>query len=596
MKENIWKLALIFVLFIVTLVIIFPWTKYWITVFPDSMENLKEYRLWLDLHGWVELDYKIDLEEAKSKPWYNESSVIEWLKSIVERRINSLWTAEPTIMTAKYWQEAHIIVQIPSQNYEWEKLTEEQKTQKNNEYIKKAKETIGKVVRLEFKEMKTEITDADKAERKDIANKAKNELASWTDFKTIWNKYKDSYENVAYNTWSWTKDEIPQEATFKWMEDVKTPFVSDIIETAQQWSLTVWADWNPTIWEAEKGYSIIKINSIKKEEKEKEVSVWSWSTATKKKEKYTATIFDYEYIFISQKPSQWTPAITKDWDVLDEKYLTRAAYWVSQVWQPQIELTFNSKGAAIFKELTTRLVGKNLAIFVWWQIVTAPTVNSVIPDWKAIINGNYTKDRAMKEANDINTWIVPAPIYLTSERAIDAKIWWDSLWVIINAWIIGFVMILVFLLLVYRLSWLFAWLALLIYVMITLAIVKVFWVVLSLASIAWLILSIWLAIDANILIFERSKEELRNKVAVSKAINIWFDRSWTAIWDSHITQFLAAIILYLVWVNLIKWFWLMLGIGIVVSLFTAMWVSRVLIIAFAPKFEKNLKTFIWIKE
>lgn len=578
-------------MFIVTFILTFPWAKFWYSFLPES---ISEYKLWLDLHGWVELDYKIDLDAAKLKPNYNETSTVEWLKSIVEKRVNSLGTAEPTILTAKYGNESHIIVQIPSQNFNWEKLTEEQQSAKNTEYIQKAKDTIGKVVRLEFKEMKTEITDADKKERKDIALNIKKELAWNVDFATIWGKYKDSYENIIYTAWSGSKDTMPLEATFSWMENVKTPFISDVIESSQKWTYSMWEDGNITMWEAEKWYSIIKINSIKKEEKEKEVSTWTWAKATKKKEKYTDIIYDYEYIFVNQKPSEWAAAKTKNWDVLDERYLTKAASVISQVWSPQVELTFNTAWWNIFKELTSRLVGKRLAIFVWGEMLTAPTVENEIPNGKAVITWDYTIDSAKKLANDINTWIVPAPIYLTSERTIDAKIWWDSLDVIIRAWIIWFILILTFLVLVYRLSGLFAWIALLLYVMITMSIVKIFWVVLNLASIAWLILSIWLAIDANILIFERSKEEIRNKMNIGKAINIWFDRSWTAIWDSHITQFLSAIILYLIWVNLIKWFWLMLGIGIVVSLFSAMWVSRVLIITFAPRFENNLKTFIGI--
>jgi len=585
-------MTLIIVLFVVTFVLTFPWAKFGYNFLPES---LSEYKLWLDLHGWVELDYKIDLEAAKLKPNYNETSTVEWLKSIVEKRVNSLGTAEPTILTAKYGNEQHIVVQIPSQNFNWEKLSEEEQSAKNNEYIQKAKDTIGKVVRLEFKEQKTEITDADKKERKDIADKIKADLTWDIDFATIGNKYKDSYENIIYSAWSGSKDTMPQEATFTWMENVKTPFISDVIVSSQKGTLSMWDDGNIAMWEAEKWFSIIKINSIKKEEKERDVTTGTWTKAVTKKEKYTETTYDYQYIFVNQKPSEWTAAKTVAGDVLDERYLTKAASIISQVWSPQVELTFNDTGWKIFKELTARLISKRLAIFVWGELLTAPTVENEIPNGKAVITWDYTIDSAKKLANDINTWIVPAPIYLTSERTIDAKIWWDSLDVIIRAWIIGFLLILTFLILVYRLSWVFAWVALLLYVMITMSVVKIFWVVLNLASIAWLILSVWLAIDANILIFERSKEEIRNKMSIGKAINIWFDRSWTAIWDSHITQFLSAIILYLIWVNLIKWFWLMLWIGIVVSLFSAMWVSRVLIITFAPKFENNLKTFIGIK-
>ncbi len=559
------------------------------------MKSWQDYKLWLDLKWWVELDYKIDLEEAKKRPWYNENNVVEWLKAIVEKRVNSLWTAEPTILSASYWNESHIIVQIPSSNFEGENLTQEQIREKNNEYIQKAKDTIGKVVRLEFKEMKTKITDEDKKERRDIAEKIKTDLSKWDmDFKTVSSKYKDQYENVSYLSGTWTDANIPRELVFSWMQDVKAPFVSAVFESSKWSEITLWEDGKPTQLESEKGYSIVNIKSINKAEKEREVATWTWKDAPKKKEKYTETTYDYEGIFVNQKPSEWMAAKTKDWKALDERFLLRAAASMNNWFTPQVDLVFNDEWKKIFAEITSRLVWQQLAIFVGWQLVTAPKVNTVIPDWKAVITWNYTVESAQKLANDIQTWIVPAPIYLTSERAIDAKIWWDSLKVIINAWIIWFLCILTFLVIVYRVSWLLAWIALFVYIALTLALVKISWVVLTLASIAWLILSVWLAIDANILIFERSKEELRNKTEVTKSLNIWFDRSWSAIWDAHVTSFVSAVILYLIWVNLIKWFWLMLWIGIVVSLFTAMWVSRVLVIALAPKFSKNLKTFIWL--
>lgn len=590
----IWiRIAGIIVLLAITFYIVFPWSSIGL-----NLPNFgPEYKLWLDLHGWVELDYKIDLDAAKAK-WgtYNEGDITEWLKSIVEKRVNSLWTAEPTILWASYAWESHIIVQIPTSNFEWQNLSDAQKTEKNNEYITKAKDTIWKVVRLEFDEKKTQITDADKAQRKTIAQNALKELKTSETFDTIAKKYKDSYENVEFQTWSGTKDTMPQEATFSWMENVSTPFITDIINSQKWASFTLWADNKLQQLPGDTGYSIVKINKISKQEKEKEVKTWTWTSAKTTKEKYTQTTFDYELLFISQKPSEWTPAKTAAWDVLDERYLTRASVSISQnSFQPQIELLFNDKWAKIFAELTKRLIGQQLAIFVGWELLTAPTVQAVIPDWKAVITGNYTPDSAKKLANDINTWIVPAPIYLTSERAIDAKIWWDSLKIIINAWLIWFILILLFLIFIYRISWLLAWIALFWYLMIVLAIVKLSWIVLTLSSIAWLILSIWLAIDANILIFERSKEELRNKTEIIKSINIWFERSWSAIWDSHVTSFVSAVILFIFWINLIKWFWVMLWIWILVSLFSAMWVSRILILAFAPKFKDNLKLFIGLK-
>lgn len=120
--------------------------------------------------------------------------------------------------------------------------------------------------------------------------------------------------------------------------------------------------------------------------------------------------------------------------------------------------------------------------------------------------------------------------------------------------------------------------------------------VLSLASIAGVILSIGLAIDANILIFERMKEALRAGHPVEKAMIIGFDKSWTAIWDSHITSLTSAVILYIFGISLIKGFGLMLGLGIVLSLFTAMWVSRVIIMEVGKRWGGNMHTFVGLQK
>jgi len=150
----------------------------------------------------------------------------------------------------------------------------------------------------------------------------------------------------------------------------------------------------------------------------------------------------------------------------------------------------------------------------------------------------------------------------------------------------------IFLISVYRLSGFLASVSLIIYVLIILAIVKFLWITLTLASIAGLILSIWMAIDANILIFERVIDELKSWEKIINATKIWFKKSWSAIWDSNVTWLIVAIILFIFWINMIKWFGLMLALWILVSLFSVMWISRVLVFLAAEK-AKNEKTFIW---
>lgn len=266
----------------------------------------------------------------------------------------------------------------------------------------------------------------------------------------------------------------------------------------------------------------------------------------------TGATYDYSFIFVDQRPSQWQAAKTADGRVLNDKYLVNSSVGFTQVGQPQIELLFNDEGKKIFGELTKRLIGKQIAIFVGGENLTAPTVQSVITDGKAVITGDYTVKDAQALANNINTGIVPAPIYLTSERTIDAKIGSSSLHQILVAGAIGLFAIIAFLVIFYRVSGLLAGLALITYTLILIALVKLTGVVLTLASIAGVILSIGLAIDANILIFERMREALADKKTIDQAIHLGFEKSWTAIWDSHITSLTSAIILYIFGISLIK--------------------------------------------
>jgi protein-export membrane protein SecD len=585
------KILGIIILIVATSAFVFPWNTIGVQL-PEWLSKY-DYKLGLDLHGGVELDYKVDFDAIKDRPNVNQKTVVEGLKSIIEKRVNSLGTAEPTLQEASYGNEEHIIVQVPTMTFDGQNLTKEEQAAQNQAYIQKAKDTIGKVVRLEFKEAKTDITESDKADRKKIADAALAEVKAGTfDFKTVATKYKDQNENVEFLAGTGTLENLPSEVKFDGIEKITDAYTTqNLVNTKKSGSYTMSADNKLQELPGDAGYTIVKINSVKVENKERDVLTGTGASAKTTKEKYTEKTLDYQAIFVSQKPSEWMTAKTEKGGILDERYLTKAGVSFTQVGSPQVELTFNDEGGKIFAELTKRMVGRQLAIFVGGQMLTAPTVNTVIPNGRAVITGNYTVDSATKLANDINTGIVPAPIYLTSERAIDAKIGGDSLNVIIIAGAIGFALILTFLIILYRVSGLLAGVALFAYTILTIAIIKMFGVVLTLSSIAGLILSIGLAIDANILIFERTKEELRKKESLAKAIQVGFDRSWSAIWDSHVTSFISAVILYVFGTNLIKGFGLMLGIGIIVSLFSAMYISKVFILALADKFAKNTHVF-----
>jgi preprotein translocase subunit SecD len=573
----IYRLLLILVLALVSVLYIFPWDNYGVTL-PSWV---KPYKLWLDLHGWVELDYKVDLTavRAQTGSQVNELTVIDSLKGIIDRRVRSLGLEEPTIQTAQYGPgESHIIVQIPVRDYG--NISEEEKRIKNSEDITRAKDTIGKVVQLEFREEKKDITEADKKIRRDIADKALSESQT-TPFATVWAKYRDQFENVAFIT---TSGALMREARVEGIDTItKFPHTSAVTYIPGEETLSADASGSAVTTRWPGGYSVVYIDAMR----EVETPVLGTWSATKAKE------YTYSLIYVDERPSLWTAAKTSDSKVLNDKNLTRAGVSFTQAGAPQVELIFNDEGKKIFSDLTKRLIGKQIAIFVGGDLLTAPTVQSVISDGKAVITGNYTIPGAQKLANDINTGIVPAPIYLTSERTIDAKIGRDALGQIFVAGLIWLLAIVLMLVYFYHVSGLLAGVALIVYSLILVALVKVSGITLTLASIAWVILSIGLAIDANILIFERMKESLRSGHHMEKAITTGFAKSWTAIWDSHITSLTSAIILYVFGISLIKGFGLMLGMGIVLSLFTAMWVSRILIIAVGKtKIWQNAKLFV----
>ena len=537
MRNLVFRLFFIVIIGVLLFSYIFPWNSYGINV-PFTG---KDYKLWLDLQWWIELDYKVDLEEAKQEEGYNsdkENKIIEGLKSIIDKRIETLNINDSVITTASYGWEQHIIVQIP---LKWNNSLE------NNENIQKAKEAIWKVVKIEFKERRTEVTQADLNLRTALAVTALEEINSGEyDFSVTSTKYQLNYENVI--AWFYSS-----------LEDIEEEYnLVDNTFTAN---------------------TIIELESMNYGE-------W-YLIAEEGKE-------NNGYLFISKNPSEWKSATDSQGRILNDKYFENSSVQFNEAFQPMIELVFNSDWADIFWELTTRLTGQQIAIFVWGENLTAPNVNEPILSWKAVITWDYTADEANQLSQDINTWVVPAPIYLTSEKTIDSKLWASSLEKLIIAWISWFIIILLFLLVTYRISWLIASVALLIYVVLVLSIVKTLWIVLTMASIAWLILSIGMAIDANILIFERIRDELRKWKKLEEATYTWFKKSWSAIWDSNLTWFIVALILFIFWINLIKWFGLMLAIWIVISLLACFWISRVLIFLLA-KWSNNNTHFIGLK-
>ncbi len=247
---------------------------------------------------------------------------------------------------------------------------------------------------------------------------------------------------------------------------------------------------------------------------------------------------------------------------------------------PVVNIQFDNEGALMFEELTERLIDSQLAIFVGGELISAPAINEKIIGGGATISGGnppFTLQSAINLANDLNTGAIDAPIILSGQYTISASLGADALSLSIYAGLIGLIALAIFMVLYYRLMGFFAVMALGVYSVIILFVLKTTGIVMTLAGIAGIILSIGMAVDANILIFERSKEELRNGASYNAAIITGFERAWSSIRDSNVSSLITCVILFGFGNSIIKGFALMLGIGILVSMFTAIYVTRALL-------------------
>jgi protein-export membrane protein SecD len=214
--------------------------------------------------------------------------------------------------------------------------------------------------------------------------------------------------------------------------------------------------------------------------------------------------------------------------------------------------------------------GKQLAIFLDGQLISSPVIREEIAGGQATISGgNMTADEARDLAKNLNFGALPVPIDLVSTQTIGATLGNESLQKGLHSGIVGMLAVVLFMILWYRLPGIMATVALSIYVAIMLSIFKMLPVTLTAAGIAGFILSIGMAVDANIIIFERLKEELRHGKDLPDAINDGFARAWLAIRDGHVTSIISAIILFWFGTSLIQGFALTFGIGVIVSLFSA---------------------------
>ena len=274
--------------------------------------------------------------------------------------------------------------------------------------------------------------------------------------------------------------------------------------------------------------------------------------------------------------------------VLTGKDLKDAKAQISQGNQSVVGLEFSDEGGKKFADLTARNIGKPIAIVLDGEVLTNPVVQEAITGGRAQISGSRTMEEAEHLAILLRSGSLPVKIEVMENRTVGPTLGQDSKEKSIKAFGIGVIGVFVFMILFYRLSGIVACIALLLYVMMLLLVMRYLNATLTLPGIAGIILSIGMAVDANVLIFERFKEEIRNGKTLRSAMDAGFNRAFVTIFDSNVTTLMAAVILFYLGTGPIKGFAVTLAIGVILSMFSAITVTKFLLrFLISSNFTKN---------
>ena len=281
--------------------------------------------------------------------------------------------------------------------------------------------------------------------------------------------------------------------------------------------------------------------------------------------------FDKNGTLVDEKPIILKKSVVTGAD------LKRVGPGTDRFGKPIVNIEFNAKGTKAFAKATAGSVGKPIAILLDKKVISAPTVQDPIPSGKAYISGSFSIQEMHDLVIQLKAGSLPVPVKVVENKIVGPTLGRDSIQKSKVASIIGLVLIVLFMFFRYRLPGLMANIALVIYVLLTLAALNVLNATLTLAGIAGIILSIGMAVDANVLIFERIKEEIRSGKTIKTAIDAGFSRAFKTILDANVTTLITAVTLFWLGTGSIKGFAVTLSLGILVSMFTAVFITRILI-------------------
>ena len=536
--QKFWKFVAVLVLCLSAFVIALPGVPYFKIGNFELGRKISELkiRLGLDLQGGTYLVYRAELDQLKST---EKGESLEGVRDVIERRVNAFGVAEPIVQTSKAGEESRLIVELAG-----------------IKDVGKAISMIGETPTLDFREMKSpddvKYTDEQKkqiesenAAKLELANKTLAEAKkSGSDFSELAKKYS---EDPGSGSKGGDLDFLKKGAMVPEFEAVA--FNPDFKKD------TVW----PELVKTQFGYHILKKTDERGEGDNQEVKISHILFFTKNAE--------YDEQSLMQDPFKKTALTGKQLERADVVFDPNTS-------EPQVSLTFNSEGADIFRQITEKNLEKRVPIFLDGEPITMPVIRSIITDGKAVISGNFTLEDAKTLQKRLNEGALPVPITLIQQQNIGASLGQESLNKSLLAGLIGFLIVISFMITIYRWPGIVASFALLTYTFILVSLFKISGITLSLSGIAGLILSIGIAVDANVLVFERIREEFKRGRKKSLAIQEGFKRAWPSIRDGNASTVITCVVLISFGTGMVKGFAIALLIGVLLSMFTAIVVTK----------------------
>lgn len=595
------------------------------------------YHLGLDLQGGTHLVYQADVSNVPSA---DRADAVEGVRDVVERRVNAFGVAEPLVQTTKEGNNYRVVVELAGvtdvqqaikmigetpllefkeESTEAAALTEEQKKQMD-EYNAQAK-TKAEGILSQVKENPDIFSAVAKEKSEDTATKdsggdlgyiyeggPKSEFFSKIKDLEPWQIFGEVVENgegynilrrgevkydprikvnhllICYEGATGCEQTTSKDDARKKIEELKAQATPEnFVQLAKENSTEPGAtSTGGDLGFFGRGQMVKEFEDAAFALKTGEISgvvetQFGFHLIYKSDEKEELTIQALRILVAKKTEADINPPEQFKYTGLTGKQLKRAQVsFDPNTNEPEVQLEFNDEGAKLFEEITARDVGKMVAIYLDNEAISTPKVNEKISGGKAVISGKFSLEEAKTLARRLNAGALPVPIELVSQQQVGASLGQEFVAKSLMASIIAFILIALFMIAYYRLPGLLSIIALGIYIIINLAIFKTIPVTLTLAGIAGFVLSVGMAVDANVLIFERMKEELGWGKPLGTASEEGFKRAWTSIRDSNLTTILSCVFLYWFGTSMIKGFGLTLFIGVLTSMISAITVTRTL--------------------